>query len=83
MPGPPTNNWEGFEEFQCPILWQTASRSADPIVFVAEVDGETLEIRINEFPVEPLYSLLKNGTVLLHFDDWPLIWGERPEFPKW
>lgn len=81
MADPLINNWEGFEEFIRPILWKTAPKQEKPIVFIAEEAGATLEIRINEFPVEPLYSLLKNGTVLLHFDDWPVVWGELPDFP--
>jgi hypothetical protein len=81
MAEPPTNNREECEDFIRPIPWKTAPQRHGDIVFIAEDDGATLEIRINDFPDEPLYSLLKNGAIQFHFDDWPEFWGERPEFP--
>jgi hypothetical protein len=32
------------------------------------------EIRLNDFPAQPLYTLLIDGEAALDFDDWPVAW---------
>lgn len=44
------------------------------IVYVAAVDGGDWCIRINNFPDEPLYTLIINNEEILHFNDWPSWW---------
>jgi len=51
-------------------------------MFEAMVDGQQWLIRLNNFPDEPLFTLLIAGAEILHFDDWPKQWGSVPSFPK-
>ncbi|GAB6042077.1 hypothetical protein [Endothiovibrio diazotrophicus] len=57
------------------IPWRRTDDPEHP--FTAEVDGACWSIRLNDFPAEPLYSLLIDGEVVAHFDDWPAHW-QRP-----
>lgn len=52
-----------------------------PIVAEATVEGKPWTVRINDFPDEPLFTLLIAGVEVMHFDDWPEFW-HRPEFPE-
>ena len=60
-----------------PVLW---SRTSDPNFpwhgLLKRVD---CRVRINDFPQEPLYTLLVDGKEVGDFDDWPACWkkGER------
>jgi hypothetical protein len=71
--------------------WLTvAALTARPIVFAhtgdaerpftAPADGVTLLVQVNDFPAEPLYSVLADGTRLGDLDDWPPAWT-RPDLP--
>lgn len=76
------NNWSDHPEIQKAIPWETATKPAEKhVVFRAKVDGTNWAIRMNDFPEEPLYSLLIDGIVIIHFDNWPNFW-KRPDFPK-
>ena len=37
-------------------------------------DGLALVIRVNDFPEDPLYSVMAEGQVLGHLEDWPPAW---------
>ncbi|MHC1551002.1 hypothetical protein [Phyllobacterium sp. K27] len=37
-------------------------------------DGSKLAIRLNDFPAEPLYTLLCDAAAIESFDDWPQSW---------
>jgi len=76
------NNWEDFPECKKDVAWQTAAKNDEHIVFIAEVESSQWGIRMNDFPDEPLYTLIVGGEERLHFDDWPKFW-ERPAFPGW
>ena len=64
------------------VAWATASGRERCIVFEARVDDHRWLIRLNDFPDEPLYTLLVDGGEVVHFDEWPQIWGVTPHFPK-
>jgi len=73
------NNWDAFTHLRDhrPV-WK---RNSDDkyIVFVASVADGTWKIRLNDFPDEPLYTLIINQNEIIHFDDWPVfLWGARP-----
>ena len=55
------------------IIWQKTSCMEFPFVCKPEEDI-LLKIRINEFPMHPLYTLLENEEVLTSFNNWPTTW---------
>ena len=57
------------------IIWKPGPTPLHP--YRAEVEGEQCFIRINDFPDDPLYTLLVNEREVAHFDDWPQCWS-RP-----
>jgi hypothetical protein len=52
------NNWRDLPVLQRRIPWATATSGKPHIVFEAAVGQEQWEIRMNDFPDEPLYTLL-------------------------
>jgi hypothetical protein len=61
-----------------PIAWAHTGDGIFP--YRATVDGVELLLRVNDFPAEPLYSLLVNGQVTEDLEDWPARWV-RPGTP--
>jgi hypothetical protein len=59
-----------------PIRWEHSGDGEFP--YHAEVDGRTLTVRVNDFPAEPLYTLIVDGSELLDLDDWPTVWRRPP-----
>ena len=74
------NDWDKHPELRISVGWRTASRRM-PIVAEATVDGKPWAVRINDFPDEPLFTLIIAGVEVMHFDDWPEFW-HRPELPE-
>src|SRR5258706_15908385 len=62
-----------------PIRWEPSGDGEFP--YHAEIDGRSLTVRVNDFPVEPLYTLLVDGAELVDLDDWPPVW-RRPPVPS-
>jgi hypothetical protein len=54
------------------VQWQRGDAASMP--YCATVDGQNWQIRLNDFPLEPMYSLLIDGLVVEDFDDWPQGW---------
>jgi len=54
------------------INWSQGSDPSFP--YKANLNGDKLVIRINDFPDENLYTLIVNGEELTDFDDWPRQW---------
>lgn len=61
-----------------PVAWEHTGDGEFP--YRATVDGAGLVVRVNDFPAEPLYSLLVNGRVAVDLEDWPERW-RRPGVP--
>lgn len=57
------------------VVWHKTENPEFP--YLASIDNESWEIRINDFPAESLYTLLIDGSSVLDFDDWPESW-QRP-----
>ena len=62
-----------------PITWEHTGDGEFP--YRAEIKGRTFTIRVNDFPDEPLYSLLVDGQKIEDLEDWPAAWV-RPGIPK-
>lgn len=55
-----------------PIAWEPTGDGEHP--YRARVDGRTWTIRVNDFPAEPLYTLLVAGEAQADLEDWPAAW---------
>jgi hypothetical protein len=60
------------------IAWEHTGDGELP--YRASVNGAELLVRVNDFPAEPLYSLLVNGRPAFDLEDWPTQWV-RPGVP--
>ncbi len=60
------------------VTWQHTGDGEVP--YRATVNGAELLVRVNDFPDEPLYTLLVNGRVACDLEDWPAGWT-RPGVP--
>ncbi|MBL8472313.1 MAG: hypothetical protein KF778_22010 [Rhodocyclaceae bacterium] len=54
------------------VAWRRAASALTP--FEASVDGQIWQVRINDFPAEPMYTLIVADREIDHFDDWPAAW---------
>lgn len=55
------------------IHWEKSTDAEYP--FSAIVDGISYRIRLNDFPAEQMYTLLRgHDEVILDFDHWPPAW---------
>ena len=63
---------DGASYFAQNILWHKTTDTEFPYV-AAGKHGE-MKIRLNDFPAEPLYSLVINDVVLCDFEQWPPRW---------
>lgn len=75
-----SNNWGDFPMLQGAITWR-AGDGRRGICFVSGDDRIQRKIRLNDFPDEPLYTLIEDNAVIIHFDDWPELWL-KPEMPE-
>ena len=57
------------------VAWRRTASAEQP--YEAEVDGQRWTVRVNDFPAEPLYTLLIDGARVEDLDAWPIAW-ERP-----
>lgn len=57
------------------VAWRATGDSEVP--YQAVIDGRRWSLRLNDFPREPLYTLLVDGAPVMDIDDWPPAW-RRP-----
>jgi hypothetical protein len=57
------------------ITWRRTASAVTP--YEADVDGARWVVRVNDFPREPLYTLIVDGAPTLHLEEWPSAW-RRP-----
>jgi hypothetical protein len=55
-----------------PITWEKTESAEFP--YRTFVDGQMWQIKINDFPEEPLYTLIIQGNEIVEFDDWSSFW---------
>lgn len=58
------------------VAWSRTGLAEFP--YAAVVGGDQWRVRINDFPVQALYTLMVNGAEIVDFDDWPPAW-RRPD----
>jgi hypothetical protein len=74
------SNWQHHPWLRRKVVWRKGTASPWEL-YIAEVDDKVWTIRMNDFPDEPLYTLLIDGVPVIHFDDWPeesMGWGPKP-----
>ena len=55
------------------------TRTADATVpWQAAAGKATCRLRLNDFPAEPMYTLLVDGQLLGDLEDWPECWKREP-----
>jgi hypothetical protein len=54
------------------VSWTETSDPNFP--YEARINGDTLLVRLNDFPDTNLYTLLVNQEEVANFDDWPEQW---------
>lgn len=62
-----------------PLVWEHTGDGVVP--FRTSVGERTLTVRVNDFPAEPLYTLLVDGDEVEDLDDWPDAW-HKPGTPQ-
>lgn len=63
-----------------PVAWRRTNDGEFP--YAASCDGVELRLRVNDFPAEPLYTLVVNGQSSLDLDDWPPSWLRPAATPE-
>lgn len=54
------------------VAWRSTGGGEFP--YEAEVEGKRWLVRVNDFPAEPLYTVLIDGVEVEHLDGWPPGW---------
>jgi hypothetical protein len=72
------DNWEDVSPpyARMPIAWARLTPPRDRRVYQARLDGSDAWIRMNDFPDEPLYTLVVSGVEVIHFNEWPAAWSK-------
>lgn len=61
------------KELKMEISWTKTTNKGFPYVN-EDNDDAILKIRVNDFPDEPLYTLIKANRPICSFDNWPPQW---------
>ena len=59
---------------QLPLIFRSTGDAEHP--YTTRLDDHTITIRINNFPAEPLYSILVDGEAIADLEDWPATWTQ-------
>ncbi|HOI82970.1 MAG TPA: hypothetical protein PKW30_01550, partial [Campylobacterales bacterium] len=70
------DNWDDVAQYVDQNLTLTAvSHNKQHILYKSfSSNGRIIEIRMNDFPDEPLYTLLEHGIEIIHFNNLPKNW---------
>jgi hypothetical protein len=61
-----------MDYFKTNIRWD---KTEDPFFpYKALINEILLKLRLNDFPEEPMYTLIVNNEAFESFDDWPSTW---------
>jgi hypothetical protein len=62
-----------------PIAWEHTGDGEIP--YHARIGGRACLVRVNDFPAEPLYTLVVDGRPVADLEEWPTAWM-RPPIPE-
>lgn len=69
------DNWPDVPEYGAkPLSWKRLREAPDRYAFQTVVGSQVWKIRLNDFPDEPLYTLVVDGREIIHFNEWPMEW---------
>jgi hypothetical protein len=68
-----------YDLTEIPVTWKHTGDAEFP--YTADVRNRRFTIRINDFPAEPMYTLIAEGRELQDLDDWPSAWV-KPDPPQ-
>jgi hypothetical protein len=70
------DNWTDISPAygQLEISWQPLAPAQGKYIFHAKVGSEDAWVRMNDFPDEPLYTLIVGSREIIHFSEWPSKW---------
>jgi hypothetical protein len=72
------DNWSDVPEYRGKqLLWKELQGAPGGYIFQTNVESMLWKIRLNDFPDEPLYTLVVNGEDVVHFNEWPKEWGKE------
>lgn len=58
--------------FKQTVVWAKTEQAEFP--YVAEINGQSWQLRINDFPAQPLYTLFIADQEIGSFDEWSQAW---------
>jgi hypothetical protein len=64
------NNWVGVDYPNSIVHWQAVEPNDKFIEYECIFKGTRWVVRINDFPDEPLYTLLNGDDEVIHSDNW-------------
>jgi len=62
-----------------PLSWEHTGDGEIP--YRTSVDARVIKLRVNDFPAEPMYTLLAEGQEIADLESWPDLWvrpGAKP-----
>jgi hypothetical protein len=70
------DNWSDASDYRgYLVVWEEMQwTQQDHCIYKTEFESCCWKIRLNNFPDEPLYTLLVNGKEVIHFNEWPIEW---------
>lgn len=69
------DNWSDAPEYYGRRLtWEKLQGAVDRFVFQTRVGSQLWKIRLNDFPDDPLYTLVVEGQEVINFNEWPREW---------
>ncbi len=69
------DNWGDAAGYRDSVIsWGKADSSNLSVLYRTVLEGRVLQVRMNDFPDEPLYTLISDGVEVTHFNEWPVSW---------
>ena len=70
------DNWSDFPEYAgISLKWVKCASVVSGVVFESMFRDRIFKVRLNDFPEEPLYTLIVDGEEIINFNEWPSEWG--------